>query len=315
MPESEILHGTGWRPDPPDPRDHTPDHPEVRKLLAQTGVFAAGRRRPPARVDLRRWASPVQYQGHYNTCTAHVVAGMLELLENRAHGSWVPASRLFLYRVAKRMLGETGDPGTYLRQVMGAVVMLGVPPEKYWPYLDTEVEDDPRIDADPDAFCYAVADDYGAATYFRLDEQGVGAEEVLARIHACLASSMPCSIGFPLYMPSLERAVESGEMGFPQPGEKPAGSHAVLLVGYDQDREIPVAGEKEGADGSTKGAFLFKNSWGTDWGEQGYGWLPYRYLTEGLTSDCWIIQKPHWVETDCFQLGLEESAAPAGQAG
>jgi len=35
--------------------------------------------------------------------------------------------------------------------------------------------------------------------------------------------------------------------------------HAVVLVGWDD----------------TKGAWLMKNSWGTDWGESGYGWIAY----------------------------------------
>lgn len=300
-----ILFGTGWVPDPPDDRDLGFGHDRIRELLAGTAVHAAlrrGRRRAlPEAVDLRRWCSPVQYQGYYNTCTCHVVAGMLELLENRAHGSYVPASRLFLYQVTKRLLGETGDPGVYLRQMMGSVVLTGVPPEKYWPYLDTERKDDPRVDGEPDAFCYAVAREFGAASYFRVDTSDAGADEVLDRLRALLAASMPSSLGFPLYQSSLERAAENGEMPMPAPRERAVGSHAVLLVGYDDTKEL---GGEGGAE-ETTGAFLFKNSWGADWGAEGYGWLPFRYLTAGLAKDCWTIMQAKWVETDAFQLDLE----------
>lgn len=59
----------------------------------------------------------------------------------------------------------------------------------------------------------------------------------------------------------------------PTAGSRPYGGHAVLLVGY-QD------GEGEGG-----GRFLVRNSWGADWGERGYGRLPYAYVdAHGLAA-------------------------------
>lgn len=317
-----ILFGTGWRPDPPDERDLTFGHDHVREMLAGVGVHEVARKLLPAKVDLGPWCSPVQFQGYYNTCTAHVVAGMIELLEAKATGSYVQASRLYLYQVAKRILGESGDPGVYLRQMMGAVVLLGVPPEKYWPYLDTEVKDDPRIDVQPDAFCYALARRYGAAKYFRLDTVGLDPRRLVTRMKSVLAASMPTSLGFPLYRSSLTHASTTGEVLFPPEGEAPIGSHAVLVVGYDDAKEMPISGGEQAAPGAgaavttkgqTKGAFRFKNSWGETWGDAGYGWLPYRYLELGLAKDCWTMMQAEWVETDQFQLDLE-TPTEAGEA-
>ncbi|MGD2114743.1 MAG: C1 family peptidase [Acidobacteriota bacterium] len=319
---NDILFGTGWRPDPPDDHDLTLGHKEIIELLRGTGLPDAilGKPfRPASSVDLRKWCSPVQFQGYYNTCTAHVVAGMVELLENKAYGAYVAASRLFLYQVARRILGEEGDPGVYLRQMMGAVAMLGAPPEKFWPYLDTSRKDDPRLNAAPDAFVYAMARKYGGVRYFRLDVGGErgraanappllrkllpGPPGVLQRIKACLSTSHPSSIGFSLYKSSLERAAKTGDVPMPHEDEPPVGSHAVLIVGYDDERAIGGDGAPE-----TKGAFLFKNSWGADWGEKGYGWLPYAYLENDLAQDSWAMSGTHWVETDAFQLGLETPA-------
>jgi len=296
-----LIRSTGWVPDPPSPGDFTADHPEVVKLLVKTALGHRLRgRRLPGSTDLRPFCSPVQFQGHYNTCTAHVVTSMMALLENRAHGRYVPASRLFLYQVTKRILGEAAtDPGVYLRQMMGCVVLIGVPPETYFPYLDTTIDDDPRLAAEPDAFCFAIAHDLRAVRYVRLDPLGEAPATILERIRSFLATGFAASIGFPLFRSALERSLTHAEMPLPKPGEKAVGSHAVLLVGYDDQRKI--AGTKPDGESAT-GAFLFKNSWDTKWGDQGYGWLPYRYLLDGLAHDVWTLIQAAWVDTQSFQI-------------
>lgn len=306
----KLLQSTGWVPDPPSPDDFTAGHPAISKLLQRTGIVAKRlRRRLPTRIDLRPWCSPVLYQGRYNTCTAHVVTSMVALHDNRAHGRHVMGSRLFLYQVTKRILGDSGgDPGVYLRQMMGCLVLIGVPPESYFPYLDTSIDDDPRITAEPDAFCYAVANDARALRYIRLDPLGDDPAAVCQRIRTFLAAGLGSSIGFPLYMSSLQLSVKSGEIPMPPSDERPAGSHAVLLVGYDDEKAITAGGV------TTTGAFLFKNSWGADWGDAGYGWLPYEYLLSGQSHDVWTLLQASWVDTAQFQIGWDQPSTAAAAA-
>jgi C1A family cysteine protease len=71
----------------------------------------------------------------------------------------------------------------------------------------------------------------------------------------------------------------------PSAGDKPRGGHAVAAVGYDDNYKI----------GNSKGALLIRNSWGTGWGQQGYGWLPYDYVREYLSSDFWVLTRK-----ECF---------------
>jgi len=52
--------------------------------------------------------------------------------------------------------------------------------------------------------------------------------------------------------------------------------------------------------GADTGALLGRNSWGTSWGMQGCGWLPYRYVTEGLAVDWWTVVKQARVDTGRF---------------
>ncbi len=50
-------------------------------------------------------------------------------------------------------------------------------------------------------------------------------------------------------------------------------NHAVLIVGYDND--YSVENFKEGRRPSKNGAWLVKNSWGTNFGDNGYIWVSY----------------------------------------
>jgi C1A family cysteine protease len=69
-----------------------------------------------------------------------------------------------------------------------------------------------------------------------------------------------------------------------------------VAVGFDDKLKIknPTCGE------ATIGAVLMRNSWGTGWGDKGYGWLPYKYVTEGLAIDWWTLLKSAWVDTENF---------------
>ena len=287
----EQRRGLGWLPDYPDLRDYTPQSEAVVPLLAKTAVPKVGTKskKAPAKVDLREWCSPVEDQGQIGSCTAHAGVGMLEYFERRLHGKHLDASRRFLYKVTRALGQLEGDSGAFLRTTMGAMVLFGVPPEEYWPYSEAE------FDEEPPTFCYAFAQNYQAVKYYRLDPPGTERADLLAAIKSHLASQLPAIFGFTVYG-SIAQAGEDGKIPFPAPGDKVEGGHAVMAVGYDDAVKIANRGEE------TKGAFLIRNSWSSGWGEEGYGWLPYDYVLEGLADDWWALIENEWVDTGEFKV-------------
>ena len=301
--ECIFRYGMGWLPDYPDFRDYSAEHDElsprlrglgqrdsVRSMLGKAGAATTAKKKLPVSVDLRRWCSPVEDQGSLGSCTANAAAGILEYFERKAFGKHLDASRLFLYKATRNLMHLPGDTGAFMRTTMGALVLFGVPPEEYWPYRVSD------FDKEPPAFCYSFAQNYQAISYYRLDPPGSAAEELLKRIKTNLAAGLPSMFGFTVYS-SIAQAETTGKIPFPTRGEKILGGHAVAAIGYDDKMKIK---NTQSRSAETVGALLMRNSWGAGWGEKGYGWLPYRYVLEGLAEDWWSLLKNEWVDTGAF---------------
>lgn len=283
--DAEGPIGMGWLRDLPDFRDYTMQTPVIKNLLAKVNFPKAA----PASVDLRAWCSPIENQGQLGSCTANAGVGLFEYFEKKASSSHIDASRLFLYKTTRNLLGLTGDTGAYLRSTAEAMVLFGVPPERYYPY------DISKFDNEPTAFLYSFADNYKVLDYYRYDPPGTPKAQLLSSIKNNLAAGLPSMFGFTVYS-SITQAAGSGEIPFPSNGEKVLGGHAICAVGYDDAKVITNINNKK----STKGALLIRNSWGTSWGSSGYGWLPYDYVLNGLASDWWSFLKADWVKTGAF---------------
>lgn len=292
MNEINENYGLGWLRDLPDVRDYSPQHEDIKPLLKKLHVLTAPVNLP-AIVDLRAWCSPIEDQGQLGSCTAHAGVGLIEFYERKAYGVWLDASRLFLYKVTRNLLGWTGDTGAFLRTTMGAMVLFGIPPEKYYPYKIADFE------LEPSAFLYAFAQSYQALNYYRLDPLGTTPEELLNQIKTNLAANLPSMFGFTVYDSiSQAKGAGKGKIPFPCPKDKVAGGHAIVAVGYDDAMKI----KNTNCNTATTGALLIRNSWGTNWGDGGYGWLPYDYVLKGLAVDWWTLISQEYVDTKKFGL-------------
>lgn len=277
---SYVPPGLGWRLDPPDVRDYLPSVPAVVTLL---DALPTAPRRSAAhcgRVDLREFFPEVLDQGPLHSSTIHACLALVQYFEARAGGRQVLPSRLFLYKLARKLDGVSGDVGATFRATLKAIKSFGLPPEQYWPY------DPGRFDDEPDPFLYALgAARYRQLSYVRLDARNVQGADTLLAVKAFLSAGFPVALGFSV--PGSLAA--DGDIPFRPRFDFVRGGQSVVAVGYDDRRQR-----------STRGALLVRNSWGPRWGEQGYGWLPYIYLEEQLACDCWTVLQTRWLESGEF---------------
>lgn len=273
-----LQVGLGYHSDTPDRRDHTLASARpllertCRRALATSYLFK--NRKPKKTVDLRRgfrpW--PVRHQGSLHSCTAHAVTSLIHFRAWHGYGKRWDLSRLFLYKVSRRLLGWGDDSGASLRATFKATETCGIPSEDYWPYIIK------RFDANPDGFLYTFGQNFRPLLYTRLDEYGMSGKDTLVRVKRALSDGLPVAFGFPVYS---SVGIDPG-IPMPGPADRMLGGHATLAVGYNDN------------------ALIFRNSWGRAWGIDGYGYLPNEYVVRQWACDFWTVLHPSWLNSTSF---------------
>lgn len=272
--------GTGLLRDHADFRDLTLETPAVREAIAKLRRRRGPRSTKPAQVDLREFlTSPPDLRGVQATA-ASAAAGLVEYFQRRTVGDVAACSPRFLYYTARRLAGTTGDNGAGLRSTLKALVRFGCPPEKYFAF-DAAARDSALSDAPPDAFAFGFQREFADLSYVRLDPPGRSGDEVLPTLKNCLAAGFACVGGASIGA----AAGEGGDIPYPTRHDSVAGATAFTVVGYDDAYRIR----------STKGALLIRSTFGPQWGARGFGYLPYRFVTDRLAYDFWTLLKPQWL--------------------
>ncbi len=215
----------------------------------------------PSSVDLRPGCAPINDQGSWGSCTAFAVGdGAYNYELNSIYQSigWdldspdFRVSPKFLYVESGKAQGfpPGGDYGRYTDEVARGLTAFGIASEAHAPY-DLVYSDLWSIDALNDA---AVLKSSG---YTALPcRSAVGIESiktVLAYQQRPVLVSTQVDYGLFVYAPDTVWDFQGPSFG----------GHAMLIVGYDDARD----------------AFRVRNSWGTDWGDNGYLWMSYDSLT------------------------------------
>lgn len=238
-----------------------PDLPDARDYIFQPPPQIS---LPPA-IDLRSNCPVVYDQGGLGSCTANAIVGAEEYARKiQGLEDWT-GSRLFLYYNERVYIHEQSqDAGAYIRDGMKSMKKQGIVPETEWPY------DESKFAVKPGKKLYTEAKKFESLTYSKVTQTLVG-------LQTALAGGFPVIFGFTVYASfESQEVTDTGIVPMPGPGEDVLGGHAVCAVGYDTD----------------KGWFICRNSWGDAWGDKGYFYMPFAYLTSrSLSSDLWVMTK------------------------
>jgi len=230
----------------------TRDHPYQLTNTTQSNI-----------VDLRQYCSLIENQGNLGSCTGNAIAGAIELLHKRQNRT-LDISRLFIYYYERLFIGTVNyDSGAYIRDGIKACYTYGAPTENLWPYNISKFRTVPPKAALLDAAKRKVTSYQRAADFNAVID--------------AITSGYPVTIGFSVYSSFDSPTVaKTGIMPYPNVNkERLLGGHAVLLVGYNKDNNT----------------FIARNSWGTDWGDKGYFYMPFEVIQNTrMSNDFWVVK-------------------------
>jgi C1A family cysteine protease len=285
----------GWLADRPDPRDlyyadvHSPlalarkfgivvnPHIDVQNpIVPVTPIHAnpvgLGTDGLPLSVSLRSEMPAVFDQSTLGACVAHSTCAMFQFAHGATKTIEQNYSRLSLYYQARLMEGtQNSDSGCINRDAISVCAQKGVGLEIDFPYDVTK---------------YMIAPPQKELEE-GLENKAIEYSRLVSRsdFRNCLAQGHPFIVGITIFGSFESNEVaKTGIVPMPQYGEQMLGGHSVCVVGYDNNYK------------SMGEYYEVRNSWGPNWGDQGYFWLPAAYLeptgnNQNLASDFWCIRR------------------------
>ncbi len=227
----------------------------------------------PLEYDLSEYLPPVDTQGSQGSCvawaTGYYLKSFQENYENSVEGLEdlrVTLSPSFIFNQIK----ITPCSGSQVADALELLKVSGTPEWNIMPYLENDCETQPtdlqRTLAEPNRI----------DSYFYLD-----GDILLEQTKAFLLNDQPVVIAV-----SIDRnyfgANEDGTAVY-RKFKKVDGAHAMLVVGYDD----------------ALNAFKVVNSWGRNWGNDGFVWIDYKAFEEALNPDSdFRILCEAWVAND-----------------
>lgn len=211
-------------------------------------------------VDMRHLVYEIEDQGDIGSCVANGICSQCELI-GKQNGVKDDLSRMFLYSATKAYSGRLGQEGLYLRNAYKVARRYGMPLESSYPYdLGLDNIDPP-------------SDIYEAASHRKVDKFEVVVSPrnkdydlAVHNIKSALEEGIVVGIGMPITKSlfDFQGPFSQHEYDLEGPDVPNIGGHFMVIVGYDDMGNY----------------FIVQNSWGEDWGNKGYGALPFDIVKE-----------------------------------
>ncbi len=213
----------------------------------------------PKEIDYTESMLPVRNQGHEGSVVGFALAYALEYQIHKELAKKIRISPRYIYYYARERGGF--DVGARITDAVQVLSEQGAVAEEVWPYLEAKpgeaAEDPPRAANTAEHYRIEVMHQLGS----------------LDSIREALETLGPVVAGFPVFNAIRDEEVRrTGIFSMPDPSERSVGGHAVCIVGYNDDKQ----------------QLKFVNSWGNEWGNDGYGYITYPYAERFFTST-WSI--------------------------
>jgi len=237
-----------------------PSVPDIRDFPLSVAAPAV----LPSKIELRSKMPPIGDQGQLGSCTAWASMAAYRYELDRQKLTDFDPSELAQYYWTRALEGTTrSDAGGTIRDAIKVIAKTGAAPEALWPY------DIAKFAKAPPTSVKQAANHHLALEYQAVPQS-------LNAVKSALAAGFPVVIGIGVYESFESTTVaHTGIVPMPSPNEGFLGGHALVLFGYNDAMQ----------------PFTTRNSWSTSFGDGGYVYLPYAYVTSPrLASDFWIIK-------------------------
>ena len=247
---------------------HGKEEPRLSNMLLNRAVDL------PTEFDLRELKEiKIKDQGQLGSCGATSLITLREFLLDDD----VELSPSFLYYETRKRTGEENeDFGISIREGIKTLLNTGVSEESYMPYNDKVYNIAPSEEA------YKNAKKYKIKSYINLDQ---GIKGIMNWLYL---KKTPVIFG----MPVSEQFVQINKAGIvhtPNKEDLNLGEHACVILGWKQNNWKANLRAKINKKYSKHGYFLCANSFGTQWGDNGYFWLSFEHILENIAYDFYVI--------------------------
>ena len=209
-------------------------------------------------------------QGNRDDCSLFAITGLVEFeIDQHSAGVHSRLSEDYLIWAADESTGQTGDQAMFYKAVLG-LNELGICNSAEMPYLTK-----PETKRKPSAAAIANARQWRErwqVEWIKRWSYSPLSKAELTEIKRAIAAGHPVACGL-----RWPKDLKGSELWDVPAANQVFDGHSIVLVGYEEGPAKPGGG-----------VFQFRNSFGPNWGNQGYGTMSYAYAKAYANDVLWL---------------------------